>query len=481
MMVWSQWIQRKTRLWSFPTLPVFAGVVAAACLALATLPSRSPAQEVALPNRYDIPNLGVSIRYPDDWSIAPKRYANMEALINVPADQQNTIGETARIRIRTQSRTDHNEAISELREVAAEVSTPSTFLTIGGWPALQRRNVEQRQQPSHGPRHIDEQVLKMTTAVAAGNQLVRLDASLPSDADQGLINEVEAIGRSLTFASTGDPGQTQQELDSLRTTSGRSGSLVTPLSAQGSSVSGATLPSGQASSAGVSGSGEEDDESHVTLPPVGGPPEFAPGAPGFTQRLFTQNNGELEIAASPTGQTIVLARQNNWRTSQDGGQTFPFAGNINLGDGDPSLAYGQSGNFYLAGISINCLPPDANGPNGYDCTGILRSTNNGQTFPFLSNAVACPRNNPNPPPNLANRCFPDQEHIAADRFNAAPGGGDQVYSVWRNFDATDQDPAIVCSQDSGVNWTAPVDVDSGFIPRVGVGQDGRLSDAGASG
>ena len=153
-------------------------------------------------------------------------------------------------------------------------------------------------------------------------------------------------------------------------------------------------------------------------------------------------------------------------------QDYTFEeGPINLGDGDPSLAYGQSGNFYLAGISIRCLPAHANGPNGYDCTGILRSTDNGQTFPFLSNAVACPRNNPNPPPNLANRCFPDQEHIAADGFNAAPGG-DQVYSVWRNFDATDQDPAIVCSQDSGATWTAPADVDSGFIPRVGAGQDG---------
>jgi hypothetical protein len=213
------------------------------------------------------------------------------------------------------------------------------------------------------------------------------------------------------------------------------------------------------------------------MPPAeGSSPGFAEASAGFAQRLFTGNNGELEIAASPNGQTIVIVRQNNWRTSNDGGQTFPFFGNINLGDGDPSLAFGRSGNFYLAGISINCLPADGPGPFGYDCTGILRSTNSGQTFPFLSNAVACPKNDPNSPPNapLATRCFPDQEHIAADRVNAAPGGGDQVYSVWRNFDATDQDPAIVCSQDSGVTWTAPVDVDSGFIPRVGVsqGQDG---------
>ena len=396
----------------------------------------------------DSDSMGITISYPDDWSVAPKRFTNMVELINVPADQQNVSPITAGVKVRTQSRTDHTEAVGELKEIAAEVSSPSTFLSIGGWPGLQRRSMERRQQPSKGPMNPDEWVLKITTAVAAGNILVRLDASLPSDAPQELIDEAEAIGRSLTFTVPGDPAEVQKDLEDLRSTSGRSGSLFPPTLSGGSSVA-------------------------LSSPLLGGA-EASGGSPGAAQRLFTLNNGELEISVSPDAQTVVVARQNNWRASNDGGQTFPFSGNINLGDGDPSLAYGQSGNFYLAGISINCLPADATGPFGYDCTGILRSTNNGQTFPFLSNAVRCPKDDPNAPPNphLATRCFPDQEHIAADRVNAAPGGGDQVYSVWRNFDATDQDPAIVCSQDNGVNWTAPVDVDSGFIPRVGVGQDG---------
>src|SRR5262249_8828282 len=71
-------------------------------------------------------------------------------------------------------------------------------------------------------------------------------------------------------------------------------------------------------------------------------------------------------------------------------------------------------------------------------------------------------------------CFPDQEHIAADRFNSAPGGGDQVYSVWRNFAMVGQDPALVCSTDSGATWTAPKHVGSGFVPRINVGQDGSV-------
>ena len=54
---------------------------------------------------------------------------------------------------------------------------------------------------------------------------------------------------------------------------------------------------------------------------------------------------------------------------------------------------------------------------------------------------------------------------------AAPGG-DQVYSTWRDFDGSDQDPALVCSQDSGTNWTAKINAGTGTKPRIGVGQDG---------
>ena len=412
------------------------------CLALITGPSKSEAQKPPVLTQtlsFEVGGMGITVSYPEGWSVSPTQFINMKELINVAANQQNTLQPTASIRIRSQTRTDHAEAVHELKEIAAEVDSPSRFLNIGHWPALQRRHMERRQQPGEGPRFADEMALRITTAIAAGNLLVRLDGVLPSGADPKLINVVEAVGRSLVFTVKGNPDQVQEELKNLRNSARQKSSL--------------------------------------SVPPPPGPEGFsaseksAPG-PGFTQRLFTGGNGELEIAVSPNGQNVVIARQNNFKASNDGGQTFPFSGSLNLGDGDPSLAYGQSGNFYLAGVSFNCLPPDANGPFGYDCTGILRSTDNGQTFPFLSNAVACPKDNPNPPPNLATRCFPDQEHIAADRVNAAPGGGDQVYSTWRNFDATDQDPALVCSQDSGATWTAPLDVDSGFIPRIGVGQDG---------
>lgn len=400
------------------------GAVTVAVISLLALPSRSTSEAEPLSNTYRVPALGVTLRYPDGWSIAPERFTNMYELINVPADQQATAAASIRLKIIWETRIDPTEAIRRLGEIADEASTP-TFLDISGWPALQRRHLGPRPQPSQGPVFADEMAMRASTAVAVGNLLIRLEADLPSDAEPDLIALVEAIGRSLVFETTGDPGTVEQELQSLRSRPGPEGLLFTP------------------------------------VPGIQGPAEEI--APGVNQRIFAAGFGEIEIAVSTNGQNVVIGRQSAFATSNDGGQTFPFSGFIPFGNGDPSVAFGQSGNFYYAGIDfggLNLCPANS------DCTGIARSTDNGQTFPIIANAVVCPRTGPA-------ACFPDQEHIAADRFNAAPAG-DQVYSTWRNFDLTDQDPGLVCSQDSGVSWTAPLVVDFGFFPRITVGQDGYV-------
>jgi len=178
-------------------------------------------------------------------------------------------------------------------------------------------------------------------------------------------------------------------------------------------------------------------------------------------RLFIGGNGELEVAASSNGRNIVVARQRSFRSSTNGGQTFTVAASMPFtnSDGDPSLADAQSGNFYMAGLGCFDANPSVR------CIPFARSTNTGQTFSFLTNSVNCPATG-------VNACSPDQEHIAADRVNAAVGG-DQIYVTWRNFNSTGQDPGIVCSQDNGANWTAPIVVESpGLVPRISVGQDG---------
>ncbi|MGA7614837.1 MAG: hypothetical protein WBX15_06620, partial [Thermoanaerobaculia bacterium] len=103
------------------------------------------------------------------------------------------------------------------------------------------------------------------------------------------------------------------------------------------------------------------------------------------------------------------------------------------------------------------------------------STNGGQLFTFTSHSVVCP--------NTGSICFPDQEHIAADRFNSV-GGNDQLYAAWRNFTPSGTATScssiasgfvtmrLTCSSDSAATWTTTVNVGSGDFPRVTVGSDG---------
>ena len=94
------------------------------------------------------------------------------------------------------------------------------------------------------------------------------------------------------------------------------------------------------------------------------------------------------------------------------------------------------------------------------------SVDGGATWQNATAAYTCSQNGdaacgPNPP-------FPDQEHIAADRWNVT-AGGDQVYSAWRHLDGN---WGIVCSQDSSTTWSAHAFFRPGDLPKPGVGPDG---------
>ena len=134
---------------------------------------------------------------------------------------------------------------------------------------------------------------------------------------------------------------------------------------------------------------------------------------------------------------------------------------------------------YLNAVAAPDLFPPAGPdptPNGMDCTGMSRSDDDGVTFQTntVNPAVVCIGAAPGGSPANPGQCFPDQEHIAADRVNAgSAANNDQVYSTWRNFTPTGQNAALVCSQDSGVTWTAPFEIGANeFFPRITVGQDG---------
>ena len=403
-----------------------------ASMALGFLSVESIAQ-ATLPNTLRINDeKGISVSYPDGWSTVQPTQKTW-AIVNVPADRLETVAPSVRVLIGYLERIDHADAVSQLAEYANESGTPSTFLAIGGWPGLQRVQLITRPQPSQSPPHPDRQMVQITTAVAAGNLLFRLEAGLPSNADQELKDLVLAIGQSLVFGSAGDPAQVQQDLNKLKSSPKRPG-----------------VPQG-----------------------VAGLPQFSlisggAGAPIFPTTQFASfQNGEQEVAVSNNGTNIVVARQGSSFASTDGGQTFSGPLPLGIGDGDSSLAFGQSGNFYHAGLfGGNC-------PAGSNCVEIAALTNNGQTVGTLFNAAICPNAG-------ANLCNVDQEHIAADRVNAAANNLDRVYTALRVSAGNGFGPGfsvanVTCSPDSGAHWSPlfPLETLSDF-PRVAVGSDGSF-------
>jgi hypothetical protein len=407
---------------------------------------------------------GISINYPADWS-SGQPTLNSWALFNVSAAQLPTASLdtiSIRLQITYSVRTDHADAVAQLQEFANEYPTAPIFLTIGGWPALQRVQTIKKPQPGQDADLADQQVIAITTAVAADNLLVRLQGQLPSTADQPTQDLVVAIGQSFAFSSTGVPARVQQELNKLKSAPRPSTSpqrvaalpnLATTLSSGGASamsVSDATV---------ISPTSTNDPlATRMTHVMAGG------GAPIFSLTNIGFNNGELEIAVSNDGKNIVIARQSAWKTSNNGGLTFPFTGNLPVNDGDSSLAFGQSGNFYhsaLACFGAGCAPPC---PANSTCVEDAVSTNNGQTFGALTNAIVCPNSG-------GGSCSADQEHIAADRVNSN-AGQDRVYMAFRDLAGSAN---ITCSPDSGATWAPRLALEGGSdFPRVTVGQDGTF-------
>ncbi len=169
--------------------------------------------------------------------------------------------------------------------------------------------------------------------------------------------------------------------------------------------------------------------------------------------------GELEVAASSDGQNVVVAANSGVSFSHDAGQTFHPA-SIPERISDPSVTVGRSGNFYFSWIGTS---------KHVDSVSV--STDQGEKFRFLSNAVVLPETCAGSP------CLPDQPHIAGDRWNYSSTGADRLYLVWRDMSSNLQSPKISCSTDGGQNWTTVktvYDQASDIFPRISVGSDGAV-------
>ena len=120
--------------------------------------------------------INLTVKHPDNWSEEPSIFYNSRKLVDVPQNAQGAAKPSARIKIYTEQRLDHADALRQVREFAQGIGAGSKdFLLINGWPALQFSYVTTRPQPEHGPRFEDTEVLRIATLVAAGDVLVRLD------------------------------------------------------------------------------------------------------------------------------------------------------------------------------------------------------------------------------------------------------------------------------------------------------------------
>ena len=274
-------------------------------------------------------------------------------------------------------------------------------------------------------------VLQITTAVAADDLLVRLESRLPENAPSQVVDEVEAIGQSVGFVTRGNATQVGQEIQGLRA----SPRLRFP----------ALSPSPQTSS---------------SLGASQGSPSTSTGtadSAGLSVRVTNQagKDSEFELAVSPNGQNIEIGSNTSYFFSTNTGQSWATSAGIT--GNDPSLGWGQSGGANGTFYAANIAAPS---------TAIHISTDNGANFAFRANAFTCQ----GMPASCGGFSFPDQEHIAVDRFNVT-AQGDQVYSVWRQGGDS---WGIVCSTDSGNTWTTAANAvfTAGDFPRITVGQDG---------
>jgi hypothetical protein len=425
--------------------------------------------QVSLPQTltFTVGGITVNVGYPAGWSAAQPT-GNTWALFNVPIDQLPTSVPTIRMYISWQLRADHNDALKQLQDIVNEFpNAPVTTISLSNWPGIQRSQTVTRPQPGEPPEEqqadqppptADTQMIQITTAVAAGNLLLRIETDLASSADQATQDLVRQIGQSLTFNPPGSTIQIQRDLNNLKSRPRRS-----PSQPRGA-VNVDTTPPGARIIPVTDAGGMSPISTNTKLSPLSAritPLLVSPGTPVFPLLNLGLINGELDMAVSNDGKNIVITTGNTFIASNNGGQTFGAPSFLPVGDGDGTIAFGQSGNFYGAALFGGACPANSS------CVEIAPSTNNGQSFGALVNAVVCPNSG-------GSACSVDQEHIAADRVNAAAGGKDRVYMGLRDcLGGCGSKSFVTCSPDSAATWAPVFSLEgSSDFPRVTVGQDG---------
>ncbi len=347
----------------------------------------------------------------------------------------------ASIAVQMEKRAGHAEAVRRLAQIEAESPTGSEYSLIAGWPALVRRSVEPFQYPGEqekeeGPwKHpSDEKSLQVTIAVAIGDYVVKLRELLQPGANPSLADEPLNIAKTLS-APAANRDQSGSDLKDLRNGTFRPKALP---------------PQSYARAASARRVANELNE------PVPSASSRKPRPGGGGSALQVPGAGEIEATSSLSGGNIVTDAACSISYSINGGSSFNSSSQTGIpanSDGDCTVTWGPSGNFYLGRL-------------GTDFVSFYSSVapNNGANFPYVTDAVN----------RISAGINVDQPHIAADRWNTSSSSGDFVYVSWQetgNFLSR-----VACSSNSGSTWSAPVDANSGNFgyPRVSVGPDSMV-------
>jgi len=367
----------------------------------------------------------VTIDIPESWAVQ----SDTRDTLLATHTSSETKSPDATMTVQLERRRTHAEALQRLAQFATEHPQEPNWRVLADWPALERKVVVAFQYPGQQeeekmPRgRGNETSLRVTTAIAAGTLVIRLQTLLQPAASPRVADEALAIGRTVDVPK-GDKAKSEEEVRRLR--------------------DGAFRPKVQTpASHGKTGSGRK---------PSGG---GGGGRPEGGASVQVNGRGEIEAAVSMDGTDMVTDAACSLMFSTNGGGVFtastrsgaPAQGGM---DGDCTLAWGPSGNFYLSILGTQWI-------------GLWSSTDHGANFNYTTLDV-----------NRVGVTNVDQPHLAADRWNNSSTNQDRVYVAWHetgSFVAR-----VACSSDSGATWSTPVDAHSGNFgfPRVAVGPDGMV-------
>jgi hypothetical protein len=384
---------------------------------------------------------GILLRLPSSFTALPTRTKGLIEIVAQLPDEKR-----AYVKVTTEKRRSTDEAIRRLSDIALEAVGKRSFLEICSWPALQRqyrvRLAQVMAERTEKPLPEAPMVEAATIAIAQADTLVRFEATLQPGATAESTAPIFALVSNITCPANPDPASAKEAVRRLQQELLTKPSVINPPNP--------LLVVRKLSSTNAASGAEGSDATVQTS-----------SGPAWS---------EVQVAASTDGKTVVVGSNAGTSFSNNYAESFATSSTPVFGGGDPTLATGASGRFYLGGINVTsaaCLNPVA-----------VNNAGNGATFSLAGNAAFCPMSGA--------ICFPDQPQMAADSKNIT-ATGDQLYVVWRNFPRPwwwlsdglcsqitngSPTPTISCSSGNGATWGHQTAVGSGDIGRITVGSDG---------